>query len=90
MPISILEAKANKLLPVVTPALGITDVVKDGINGVVSNDFSVDSYYTAMIKALNLSQSNKEVMVENGYLEYISEYEISACIQNYIQSYGLN
>lgn len=48
MPISLIEAIQSGLAILSTPVCGVIDVVKSGVNGVISSDYGEDSFYTAM------------------------------------------
>lgn len=48
MPIVLLEALATGCVPVCTPVGGIVNVIKDGVNGVLSTEVSEESYYQAL------------------------------------------
>jgi len=90
MPITILEAKANRLLPIVTPAPGITDLIKHGLNGIVSDDFRVESYERVLGEALEISKQEKNRMINEGYNEFVNNYTIAVCANNHIDSYNAN
>lgn len=48
MPISLIEAIQSGLAILSTPVCGVIDVVKPGVNGVISSDYDEDSFYAAM------------------------------------------
>lgn len=89
MPISILEAKANGLLPIVRPVNGIIDIVENNFNGLISEDLSLNSYSIALKKALKLSKINKSKMIKNLINEYNKIYNIKICTKNYLKLYKM-
>ncbi len=84
LPITVLEAILSGVPVVSTPVKGVLDVIKDGETGVISNDFSEQSYIDALGKAmtsLDILQKNASVAKEN------SPYTIAACANNYLDFY---
>jgi glycosyltransferase involved in cell wall biosynthesis len=89
MPITILEAKANGLIPIVTPVKGISDLISKNINGIISKDLSIESYQIAIQNALDLSIEEKVTFINNAKSEFNEFYNISKCSENYINYYCL-
>ena len=88
MPITLLEAKANGLIPIVTPVRGITDLVKHNYNGIISKDLGVESFKFAIQEALNLSRVKKEFLTSNSKKEFQELYSIEICSKNYLNYYA--
>ncbi|MBT3408913.1 glycosyltransferase, partial [Candidatus Woesearchaeota archaeon] len=88
MPITLLEAKANGLIPIVTPVRGITDLVEHNYNGIISKDLSVESFKFAIQEALNLSSVKKEFLASNSKKEFQQLYSIEICSNNYLNYYA--
>lgn len=82
LPISILEAQLCGIPVVSTPVCGAVDVVEDGKIGVISKDFSEDSYVDALKTAIenlsNLKINAKEWM-------FHCPYTINNCANEYLK-----
>ncbi len=87
MPITILEAKANGLIPIVRPVEGILDVVKHKYNGIISDDLSVNSYLKALKEAFQISDNDKKNMINNAKAEFNEIYNMKICSSNYLNHY---
>ena len=87
MPITLLESKANGLIPIVTPVNGIVDIIKHDINGVISKDMTIDSYANAINYALSLESANLDIMASQSLKEFNEMYDINICSENYITFY---
>ena len=83
MPISLIEAMSCGLIPICTPVGGIVDMIKDGYNGFLSDDLSLDSYARALRRFLNLNEEErtkiKKNVIESSYL-----YTIEHCATQYV------
>lgn len=84
LPISLLEAMSYGLVPVVTPAGGIPSVIKDGVTGILSKDFSDDSFYNAMITYIERSTVISKEKIVKCYKE---NYSMDACAKKYLSLY---
>jgi glycosyltransferase involved in cell wall biosynthesis len=87
MPITLIEAFANGLVPIVTPAPGIVDMVLDSINGFVSNDFSLESYSDCMLKAISSDKKIINRLSDKCVNDYENIYCMEICETNYFKSY---
>ena len=87
MPITLLEAMANDLIPIVTPVSGIIDIIDQNYNGIISNDSSVKSYSEALNFAILLPEFNRKKMRNNGSKLYKNKYSMKICEANYYQFY---
>lgn len=83
MPITLIEAMAASLPVISTPVCGIVDVVKDGDNGFLSKDFSVESYSSALCRYM---KSDK--VLEAGDKKYSNPYNIEHCSRLYIDYFN--
>lgn len=82
MPITLLEAFLAGVPAVSTPVCGSVDLIKNGVNGYVSQSHKLEDYTTAMIKALNdfnTIKANAMNMMGN------SPYSIASCAEKYIE-----
>lgn len=84
MPITLIEALACGCIPISTPVSGITDLIKDGINGFVSKDFTLNSYTDMLHRFIKKrSNINKDALVEL----YKNKLSIEACAKSYYEFY---
>lgn len=85
MPITLLEAMLSGTPMVSTPVTGAVDVI-NGKNGVLSKDFTEESYVAALNEVLDNYDSYKaEAMKEKDH----SPYTIEHCAQEYLKFYKL-
>lgn len=80
MPITLIEAFACGCIPVGTPVSGFNDVVEDGVNGFVAEDFSDESYIDALKRAI--TQQNK-ISKDSLKTIYVSKLSMEACAKQY-------
>lgn len=71
LPLSLLESMSYGAVPVVTPVGSVTEVVKDGVNGLLIEDHDVDSIVNAIIRLYeqeklrnDLSEAARATIVE--------------------------
>lgn len=82
MPISIIEAFSCGLPVISTPAGGVNDMVDNRVNGLLTPDYSVDSYEAAMKEAIGM-QFDKESVIKS----FEAGYSITACTDKYLKLY---
>lgn len=87
-PVILLEAIAAGCIPVCTAVGGIVDVVDDGVNGFLADEVSEESYYHAMKRCLNLTESERAEMKKNCVAKS-EDFTINHCAQAYIDYYKL-
>lgn len=81
MPITLLEASLAGVPAVCTPVCGAVDLIKDGVNGILSTGHSIDEYKEAILRAIaNFSslKNNAMKMKDN------SPYTIAECASKYL------
>lgn len=84
LPISLLEAMSYGLVSVVTPAGGIPSVIENGVTGILSKDFSDDSFYDAMITYIE----GRVVISKESIIKcYEENYSMDACAKKYLALY---
>lgn len=86
MPMTIIEAFSVGCPVICTPVGGCKNMVRNGENGFMSNDLSVDSYYETMLHFLNISKEDKRLLKEKAF-ESFKSYSIESCSKNYLQVY---
>ncbi|MGB8491607.1 MAG: glycosyltransferase [Bacteroidales bacterium] len=84
MPISLIEAFACGCPAVCTPVGGMVNVVKNGINGFLSNTVSESDYYDAVMQLI----TNGDEIDKNGLIEYYeNNFGIEECKDRYLNLY---
>ncbi len=85
MPISLIEAFAKGVIPIVTPVGGMSEMV--GNDGFVSKDLTLEEYCTTMETALSLSMQERNSIKERLKEKYRTYYTIDRCAAKYEQIY---
>lgn len=80
LPISLLEAMSCGLICVSTPAGGIKDVINNSEIGVLSDDFTLESFYEALKFALENPGRIDSTAV---FTHYMQGYSMDVCADNY-------
>lgn len=84
LPISLIEAMSVRLIPVSTPAGGIMNVITDGINGFLSQDFSEESFVKTIEKALNTKIDKNQI-----FDTYDKKFSMIKCAKEYEKIYKM-
>lgn len=84
LPLTLLEAMSMGITPISTPAGGVVDVIKGGVNGYMTNGFGDEEFYRKL----------KTVIETNGVLpreiirrDYMDNYSMQACAAKYYALY---
>lgn len=85
LPISLLEAGLSGCFPISTPAGGVADVISGNEWGLLTNDFSVDSYLEALIKSTHIVYDKD--LIKKRYEEL---YLMKECASNYLKLFKRN
>lgn len=85
LPLSLLESMSLGLVPISTPAGGVQDVVKNGINGYISKDHSLEEFYKTVLKAIEERGKYPAAKIVE---EYESKYSMTICADRYNQVYN--
>jgi glycosyltransferase involved in cell wall biosynthesis len=86
MPVVLLEALSVGCIPICSPVGGVVNVVKDGVNGFLSTDSSVDSYYSALRRYLDKSEDELGVIKQN-CIDSFDPYDIRQVSEKYLSVY---
>lgn len=86
LPVTLLEALSVGCIPICSPVGGIPDVVKNGINGFLSESYSEEDYFDTMNHYLSLPYSDICKIKENAKKSF-SNYNIENTSDNYLKTY---
>ena len=80
LPLSLLEAMSMGCVPISTPVGGVPDVIKDGINGFLSDSLSVEDFYATVCKAIK----NRNAITPNQVVKsYEENFSMKSCASQY-------
>ena len=80
LPLTLLEAMSIGITPISTPAGGVVDVIKDGVNGYITKGFDDDEFY----KKIKTVIETKGVISPNVIrCDYIENYSMQTCAEKY-------
>ena len=82
------EAMSAGLIPVVTPTVGITDIVADGRNGIVAESMKQRDFERAVRRALRLTDTEKDGIVKRNHALYEERYRIEKCANAYLEHFA--
>ena len=80
MPISLIEAMSCKCALISTPVSGCVDIIKNGVNGYISKDFTEEEFIKAIFSYIN---SHSEIDKEDIYKYYVENLSIEKCAESY-------
>ncbi|MCQ2343366.1 MAG: glycosyltransferase [Paludibacteraceae bacterium] len=84
MPISLLEAISLGVVPISTPAGGVTDIIRDGANGYLSEGFDNNSLYAKLKQAIHEhGRISRKALID----EFNERYSIKICANRYNKLY---
>lgn len=85
LPISLIEAMSCGLVCISTPAGGVKDVLINDVNGFLSEDFSEESLYNTILRAMDPVCRIDTTRIQE---EYEQTYSIRVCAHNYQSHYA--
>lgn len=88
MPISLIEAMAHGLIPIVTRVGGMKNMVKNMENGISICGHDIENIEKGLIEFLNLNIETKEIMKNKIKNDFHKKYSIEKCVKQYIEVYG--
>lgn len=86
LPVTLLEALSVGCVPICSPVGGIVDVVKDGYNGLLSDDSSESAYYNTLCRYLSMTASEIDEMKHNCETSF-TPYDIKHTAAMYVEQY---
>lgn len=89
MPMTIIEAFSVATPVLCTPVGGCINMVKQGENGLMSEDLTEESYFHMLESFVKLSSDDRKRMSEVA-LSSFADYNIANCVNQYIRVYGDN
>ena len=88
MPITLIEAFSTGCVPIVTPAGGCVDMVKNRVNGFIAENISEEAYYDTLKEFCNTSQNDLLRIRKEALLSYNNHYSISRTADSYISEFS--
>lgn len=85
LPLSVLEAMSAGCITISTPAGGVPDIIKDGVNGFLSPDFTTDGLHKTVIRALENSGSIDKKAIREQFLQ---NHTMEKCAEEYAKLYN--
>lgn len=86
LPVSMLEALSVGCVPICSPVGGITDVIKDGENGILSKSSTFEDYYHAIIRFIGMPKQEREDMSRLA-LHSFQKYDMVNSAKQYLDLY---
>lgn len=87
MPISLIEALACRCIPLSTPVSGCIDIIKNGDNGFIAKDFTLNSFTTMLNDFLtNYDKIDRETL----YKYYQENFSMKSCAKKYLEFFKLH
>ena len=84
LPMTLLEAMSMGVTPISTPAGGVVNVIKDGVNGYMTKGFDDDEFYRKVKYAIKERNSMSRDDIVTDYQKY---YSMEVCAKNYYNLY---
>lgn len=84
MPITLIEALSCGCIPLSTPVSGVVDIVRNGVNGFISKDFSKEAFITMLNNFVEQRESIERDKLIRLFDEKLS---IEACANSYFKFY---
>ncbi len=87
MPLVALESLSAGLPIISTPAGGMVDIIKNGVNGFLSDNFTKEELLKNIIYFLECKQDSIIIMKDNAKKSYLEKYSINKCASDYLKLY---
>lgn len=82
LPISLLEAMSCGVVPICTPVGGMLNVIKDSVNGFLSDEVTPDSFLSTVMRAME-NKISSECIIKS----YKENYSMKLCADKYMALY---
>lgn len=82
LPLALLEAMSMGCIPISTPAGGVVDVIKNGVNGYLSPTFEKKDFYNTIMASLK-NKIKKDYIIN----DYKHNYTMEVCVDKYYNVY---
>lgn len=89
MPITLIESFAVGCIPIVTPAGGVKNMVRDGFNGIVAKTPEAHAIADAIRRFIALDNNQRAKMCQKAAESY-TPYSISRCAEEYVNIFERN
>lgn len=86
MPMTIIEAFSVGCPSLCTPVGGIVNMVENGVNGMLSDDLEVESYYKMLKLFCELTPEQRKQMRENAKCSF-ARYSVENSVKGYLEIY---
>lgn len=86
MPMTIIEAFSVGCPSLCTPVGGIVNMIENGVNGMLSENLEVESYYKMLKSFCQLTTEQRKQMREQAKCSF-TKYSISNCVREYLEIY---
>ncbi len=87
LPVSLLEALSVSCVPICSPVGGIVDVIRDGVNGLLSQSSSLEDYKFALKRFLQFDE-RQIVGLKHHCQQSFVPYSIDTCCNSYLIEYN--
>lgn len=84
LPLALLEAMSMGCIPISTPAGGVTDVIKNGVNGLIADSFDEEDFYNTVSMVFTDNNIIDKKIVEDSYNR---RYTMQICAAAYNKLY---
>lgn len=88
MPLTVLEAFSVGLPVISTPAGGVVNIIENGINGFLCDDFTEDSMTERVIDFLKMPQDELNKIKINNINKYETRYSMKICSAKYLKLFS--
>ena len=87
LPISLIEAMSVGIVPLCTPAGGVVDLISDGFNGLLAEDYSEAGIYKLLKSYLTMDDNTIQQMKTNA-VSTSREYSIENCVAAHLKLFN--
>ena len=84
LPLTLLEAMSIGITPISTPAGGVVDVIKDGVNGYMTKGFDDDEFYQKIKTVIEMKGALSPDVIRR---DYRVNYSMQNCAEKYYLLY---